>query len=268
MKYCLLACIALGGILALSGCPKTDEGTIMLPGDVRLEMVWVPGGSFMMGRNAGEVDSHATREDPRHEVTFAQGFWMGKFELTKAQWTAVMGTSPWEGRDNILSDGDSPAVYVSWNDAQAFIDALNAYTGLAFRLPSESEWEYACRAGMTTRFSWGDDPDHSAGEDYCWWSYNSNVDNGCAHVCGQKEPNNFGLHDMSGNVMEWCEDDWHYTYDDAPADGSAWIEEPRTGFCLLRGGGCTDIAKYCRSASRAYNQPANGGFNIGFRVVR
>ncbi len=191
------------------GCPLADdddgqgsghEETIMLPGDVPLVMVWIPAGTFMMGRYSGEQDSDST-EDPQHHVTLSQGFWMGKYELTKAQWTAVMGTEPWSGHDNVLDDPASPAVYVSWDDAQAFITALNSYTGRTFRLPTEAEWEYACRAGTTTRFYWGDDPSYPMGDDYCWWTYNAwDVGEEYAHGVGQKLPNAFDLYDMSGNV--------------------------------------------------------------------
>jgi len=135
------------------GGPSETE-TIMLPGNVPLEMVRIEPGTFLMGRYSGEQDS-TSREDPRHQVTLTQGFWMGKYELTKAQWEAVMGTAPWSGQPYVLDDPNSPAVYVSWNNSQAFIAELNSLTGKSFRLPTEAEWEYTCRAGTTTRFYWG-----------------------------------------------------------------------------------------------------------------
>ena len=244
------------------------EQTIYLPGDVPLEMVWIPAETFMMGRYPGEQDSSA-EEDPQHEVTLSQGFWMGKYELTKRQWTAVMGTTPWSGLLHVLNDLDSPAVSVSWNDAQAFITALNSDTGLTFRLPSEAEWEYTCRAGTTTRFHWGDDPSYTQIDDYAWWFGNAyNGGQLYAHVVGQKSPNAFGLYDMNGNVWEWCEDDYHSSYTGAPSDGGAWVDSPAGAYRIMRGGSwsCEDYND--RSASRGYYVPSDTHDSIGFRLCR
>jgi len=231
-------------------------------------MVWIPAGTFMMGRYPGEQDSYP-REDPQHEVTFSSGFWMGKYELTKRQWTAVMGTTPWSGMDDVLDDSHSPAVWVSWNDAQLFITQLNAYTGLAFRLPSEAEWEYACRAGTTTRFYWGDDLSHTAIDDHAWWLDNAWWGNEpYAHIVGSKLPNQWGLFDMSGNVSEWCEDDQHEDYIAAPVDGAAWVDWPRGSSRMLRGGGMRDGGDDCRSADRGSVNPAYVHNDSGFRLAR
>jgi len=239
-----------------------------------------------MGRYPGEQDSDFN-EDPQHSVT-VPGFWMAKYELTKRQWQAVMGTTPWAGSSyvHVLDDPDSPAVYVDWDDAKAFITALNSYTGKTFRLPSEAEWEYACRAGTTTRFYWGDDPSYAEIGSYAWNYYNAyNVGERYAHVVGQKLPNAWGLYDMSGNVLEWCEDDWHnsYTGVDVPTDGSAWVDSPRGLTRVLRGGdwytpgdlgdfgdfGDLDCRSYCRSALRTNFMPSWGGVpQVGFRLAR
>ena len=244
------------------------EETIMLPDSVPLEMVWIPGETFLMGRYPGEQDSYSN-EDPRHSVTLP-GFWMAKYELTKRQWQAVMRTTPWSGHNNVLDDLDSPAVYVSWNDAKSFVTALNTHTGLTFRLPSEAEWEYACRADTTTRFYWGDDPGYTAGNAYCWWRYNAwDVNARYAHVVGQKLVNGFGLYDMSGNVWEWCEDDWHSNYTGAPTDGSAWVDFPRDSDRAQRGGGWCSDGTDGRSASRYnYGYPSFTYDDIGFRLAR
>ena len=264
--------------LVMVGCPPpSGEGegegeweteTIMLPDNVPLEMVWIPGGTFLMGRYPGEQDSSSS-EDPQHQVT-VPGFWMGKYEVTKRQWIAVMGTTPWSGQVCVLNDLDSPAVYVSWNDAKAFITELNTDTGLTFRLPSEAEWEYACRAGTTTRFYWGDDPSYTAINDYAWWEGNAwNADEKYAHVVGLKLPNAFGLYDMSGNVWEWCEDDWHYGYTGAPTNGSAWVDSPRGSDRVVRGGSWRgDGCDGCRSADRSIIIPSGGGNSLGFRLSR
>ncbi|MDQ1256879.1 MAG: Serine/threonine-protein kinase pkn1, partial [Candidatus Hydrogenedentes bacterium] len=240
----------------------------LLPGDIALEMVWIPAGSFIMGRYPGELGSY-TAEDPQHWVTFDSGFWMGKYELTKAQWTAVMGTTPWAGQSSVLDDPNSPAVYVNWDDVKAFIAALNTYTGLTFRLPSEAQWEYSCRAGTTTRFYWGEDLSYIEIDDYAWWDGNAyNVGQQYAHIVGQKQPNGWGLFDMSGNVWEWLEDDWHVDYSGAPVNGSAWIDSPRGTRRLERGGAWSYSGYTCRSALRCSTYPVNEYDFLGFRLCR
>jgi formylglycine-generating enzyme required for sulfatase activity len=263
--------LKLSFITVTTGGEGEGEGetdTVMLPGAVPLEMVWIPGGTFMMGRYAGEQDSWEG-EDPQHEVT-VPGFWMAKYELTKRQWQAVMDTTPWSGFDYVLDDLDSPAVFVSWDDAKAFITELNTDTGLTFRLPSEAEWEYACRAGTTARFYWGDDSEYTLIDDYAWWYGNTwDANERYAHVVGLKLPNAFGLYDMSGNVWEWCEDDWHSSYTGAPTDGSAWVDSPRGSVRMLRGGSWA-LYGLCRSAFRygISQSYVFGSFPIGFRLSR
>lgn len=260
------------------------ERTILLPGSVPLELVWVPSGSFQMVRYAGEADSYA-REDPQHGVTLAQGFWMGKHEITQQQWIAVRGTWPGTAPSTTYGLGDTyPAYYVSWDDTKNFITSLNAHIvssgqgPLTVRLPSEAEWEYACRAGTQTRFYFGDSlgcaadcSDCAAGvmpgnrSDYMWYCGN-NSPNGSKAV-GGKTPNAFGLYDMSGNVFEWCEDDYHSNYTGAPANGSAWIGSPRALFRMLRGGHWYYSARYCRSAFRYFYTPGSRSYYFGFRVA-
>ena len=261
--------------LLMVGCPPpSGEGegegewegeteTIMLPSAVPLEMVWIPGGTFMMGRYLDEQGSDVW-EDPRHQVT-VPGFWMAKYELTKRQWQALMNTTPWSGGAYVLDDLDSPAVSVSWNDAKAFITALKTHTGLTFRLPSEAEWEYACRAHTTTRFYWGDDPDYTLIGNYAWHWGNCSGEL-YAHVVGQKLVNGFGLYDMNGNVREWCEDDWHFSYTGAPTNGGAWVDSPRASCRMYRGGSWNDFDGYCRSAVRF--GPSDASESFGFRLVR
>ncbi len=239
--------------------------TIMLPGDVPLEMVWIPGGAFTMGSPDTEKDGHSD-EGPQHTVTFASGFWMGKNELTKRQWQAVMATMPWIGQSNWLDDPDSPAVYVSWEDAQDFLTGLNDHTGRTFRLPSEAQWEYACRAGTISRFYWGNDSGYTAIGDYAWY-VDDLSGNTYAHVVGGKTANAFSLYDMNGNVSEWCQDWLHGNYVGAPTDGSAW-ETPSGQVRVLRGGMWGSIAKECRSARRNGCLQDIGGGMFGFRVVR
>ena len=250
------------------------EATLLLPGDVPLVLVRIPAGSFMMGRYPGEQDSYSN-EDPQHPVTLSQDFYMGRYEVTKRQWQAVMGTMPWSGLLYVLNDLDSPAVYVSWNDAQSFITALNTHItntsqgAATFRLPSEAEWEYACRAGTTTRFYWGDDPSYTQISDYAWREETIIGESEVyARLVGLKLPNAFGLYDMSGNVFEWCEDDYHISYTGAPTNSSAWVDSPRGSYRLLRGGAWCYDGYYCRSVHRDYRTPDSAYNNHGFRVVR
>ena len=189
---------------------------------------------------------------------------MSKYEVTQAQWKAIMENNP-----SHFNGANRPVEKISWNDIRetnGFLEQLNAtHPGYNFRLPSEAEWEYAYRAGTATRFYWGDDPNHTQIDDYAWYSGN-NTPSGTIDA-GQKLPNAWGLHDMSGNVWEWCEDEWHDNYNGAPNDGSAWVDSPRGGSRLLRGGSWSSSAGLCRAASRSNSTPDSHCNPIGFRVV-
>ncbi len=250
------------------GAPSLgDHETVLLPGDVPLVMMWIPGGTFVMGSPDTEQDRFLG-EGPQHSVTL-DGHWMAEYELTKRQWTAVMGTTPWAGQQYVLDEPDSPAVYVSWDDAQNFLIAVSSYTGKTFSLPSESQWEYACRGGTTTRFYWGDDPSYTALGDYAWYSLNAwDAGQQYAHVVGLKAHNAFGLYDMSGNVYEWCGDDYHGDYVGAPVGGQAWVDSPRGISRVLRGGGWGYPNSLCRSANRYGGLPGTADNSYGLRVVR
>ena len=274
------------GETPIEGEGEVEAKTILLPGDVPLELVWIPEGSFLMGRYPGEEGSY-DREDPRHEVTLADGFWMGKYEVTQEQWLAVRGA--WPDSTHVPSNSYGvgatyPAYYISWDDTQEFLTSLNAHiadTGqgpLMVRLPSEAEWEYACRAGTQTRFYFGDSlgcagdcSDCAAGvlpgnrTDYMWYCGNNSIVG--AKPVGGKRPNAFGLFDMSGNLNEWCEDDWHSTYDGAPVDGSAWVWTPRSSNRVRRGGAWSYETVGCRSALRNVNPSSTRGYHIGFRLA-
>ncbi len=222
-----------------------------------ITMCWIPAGSFDMGSPDAEQDREAN-EGPVHRVTFARGFWMSRFEITQGQWQAVMGSNP--SSDFGVGAGlgeNNPVYYVSWDHIQDF----EAVLGGAFRLPSESEWEYACRASATTRFYWGDDENYDA---YAWYGDNS-ISSG-THPVGQKTANSWGLCDMSGNVSEWCEDWSHNNYIGAPIDGSAWLLP--VGHRKIIRGGSFDLSWSCRSAARAPTGPGSRSRGIGFRLVR
>ena len=266
------------------GGPQTQ--TIYLPGDVPLVLVRIPAGSFQMGSPDTER-SRLSYEGPVHTVNIAYDFYMGKTELTQCQWLAVMNSWPGTAPSSYYGVGDDyPAYYISWNDCQNFITALNTHvanTGqgpATFRLPSEAEWEYACRAGTQTRFFFGDsltvddyETDGPAGtlpgnrSDYMWFGGNNSL-NGSKPV-GTKLPNQFGLYDMSGNMWEWCQDYWHGIYTGAPADGSAWLS-PTSSSPVLRGGFWGDYAYFCRSANRfVIVRPSadDRGYGVSVRFV-
>jgi formylglycine-generating enzyme required for sulfatase activity len=262
------------------------ELTILLPGNLPFTLVRIPRGNFMMGPAPGERNSF-TREEPAHLVTIDYDFYMGKYELTQAQWLALMGKWPdpvWFPDTRYGVGDDVAAYFISWYDCQDFLAALNAHvtaTGqgsATFRMPSEAEWEYACRAGTTTRFYFGDSlsvddyaTDGPAGNwpgyrsTYMWY-LGSNLPYGMKPV-GTKVPNLFGLYDMHGNVWEWCRDLYHEGYAGAPADGSAW-ESPAGVNRLIRGGNWIHWAVGNRSAFRYHLAFPELRSALGLRVVR
>ena len=222
---------------------------------VKLEMVWIEGGTFQMGSPISEL-LRDDDEGPVHGVEL-DGFWIGKYEVTQAQYEKMMGKNPsyFAGADH------NPVEKVSWNDAVAFCQKLSQETGDRYQLPSEAQWEYACRAGTDTRFSFGDSDDELG--DYAW--YDSNSDQR-THPVGQKRPNDWGLFDMHGNVYEWCQDWYHESYNGAPTDGRAWIK-PKGEDRVQRGGGWDSYPSGCRSANRVGFPPDTLHRFSGFRVV-
>ncbi len=247
----------------LFGVPTAgDEHTLWLAGSVPLSLVRVPAGAFMMGPYPGEQDSYDD-ELPQHKVTISRDFWMSKYEVTQAQWRAIMGDNP-----SYFPGDNKPVECVSWIDIRGtngFLAKLNAaHPNRGFRLPTEAEWEYACRAGTTTRFYWGDDLNCTQIGAYAWFRDNAS---GATKPVGQKLPNAFDLYDMCGNVYEWCEDDWHYGYNGAPINGGAWIDAPRGAKRLMRGVSYDSVCANLRSAYRNGYLPEDRYINVGFRVV-
>jgi formylglycine-generating enzyme required for sulfatase activity len=212
-------------------------------------MVGLPAGKFLMG------SSESDDEKPPHQVK-VNSFAIGKYPITQAQYQAVMGNNPSYFKNN----PQNPVECVSWNYAKAFCQKLSRITGKTYRLPTEAEWEYACRAGTTTRYYFGDDANQLG--DYAWYYGNSG---GKTHPVGQKKPNGWGLYDMSGNVWEWCEDNWHGNYIGAPDDGSAWLDNDND-YPIVRGGSWYGDPNLCRSAYRGDNDRLFLYVN-GFRVV-
>ena len=226
---------------------------------ISMEFVWISRGAFWMGSDNGGSD-----ERPVHEVEISRGFWLGKYEVTQGEWEAVMGRNPsW-----YKGDARRPVDSVSWYDVHEFIGRLNDAVGDSlYRLPSEAEWEYACRAGTTTRWSLGDEDgdDESLLGNYAW--YGGNNSPAGTKVVGGKLPNGWGLYDMHGNVWEWVQD-WHGEsyYNDSPRVDPPG---PTSGSSrVIRGGDFGDAARLVRSASRSYLSPDNRGSGIGVRLLR
>lgn len=220
------------------------------------EMIVMPGGSFLMGtsENAGSLSRGS--EGPQRQVTL-KSFAIGKFEVTQAQWTEVMGDDPSANKGATL-----PAENVSWNVANAFVQKLSEKTGRPYRLPTEAEWEYAARAGSTSAYAFGDE--EALLSDHGWFDGNSGME---THPVGEKPANNFGLHDTHGNVWEWVQDCFHESYVRAPVDGSAAPEYPACDR-VSRGGSWYDIPEVVRSAYRYKDGPDNVVSGMGLRVVR
>jgi len=239
--------------------------------DFAIDMVFVQGGTFMMGctskQDNNKLNSLASlmvsqivpnndcvnNEQPAHQVTVSN-YYIGKYEVTQAQWKAIMGNNP-----SHFNGDNLPVEQVSWDDVQEFIRKLNIQTGKQYRLPTEAEWEYACRGGLQSghyKYSGS----NTAGNVAC---YNDNSGNG-THPVGSKQANELGIYDMSGNVWEWCQD-WYGNYSSnaqtnpqGPSSGSSRVD---------RGGGWDDIARYCRVSYRYYNTPDIRHIDLGFRIA-
>jgi formylglycine-generating enzyme required for sulfatase activity len=227
------------------------------------EMIVVPAGSFIMGSPKDE-QGRAADEGPQHQVTITKPFAVSKFELTFEHWDvcAKHGDCDPKISDSGWGRGQQPAISVTWEDAHRYVAWLSRMTGKRYRLLSEAEWEYAGRAGTSTRYSFGNDV--SALGEYAWFAENSNKQ---AHSVGEKKPNNFSLHDMQGNAWEWVEDCYHPDYSGAPADGSAWTEA-ECSHRVARGGSWSDNARSLRIATRNSSTPDLRLSTLGFRVAR
>jgi formylglycine-generating enzyme required for sulfatase activity len=263
-----------------------SEKSVDLPGGATMEFVWIEPGAFLMGSQEPSEDGQGCEgqhmvmltgsqpeldgdcyydenEGPQHEVAITRGFWLGKDETTQEQWQSVMATTPWSGRGTVREGADSPAVAVSWHDIQAFVVALNAsYVTEVFRLPTEAEWEYACRAGTTTQWSFGNDEGNMI--DHSWYrdalpSLLEQTDQ-----TGSRLPNPWGLFDMHGDACEWVED-WYGVYSEEPQvdpQGPASGERK-----VFRGGYFRLATRHSRSAERFFATPSSMLFRVGARIV-
>jgi len=224
------------------------------------DMVIIPSGSFLMGSNDGEDD-----ERPIHNV-LVDGFYLGKYEITQQQWVDIMRTRPWKNLEYVREGDNYPAVNITWYDARHFIRKLNHISGEHFRLPTEAEWEYACRAETTTKFS--NNALKETLSQYAWYYGNAFIkDEMYAHEVGTRKPNKWEVYDMMGNVYEWCSD-WYRRnyYNKSPVYNPAGA---MYGKCkAVRGGDWARTDYFLRVASRRYYSPHYKDINVGFRLAK
>jgi formylglycine-generating enzyme required for sulfatase activity len=229
------------------------------------QLVWIAPGTFTLGSPIIE-DDRFIDEGPQTTVTISKGFWMGKYEITQAEYMALMGIDPSAFPDELSRPVDN----VNWNDATTYCARLTEQerqegrlpTGYAYRLPTEAEWEYVARAGTSTRFSYGDDPGYTVLPSYAWFGSNSDE---LTHPVGTKSPNLWGVYDLHGNVWEWCSDWYASSY---PGGNLVDPRGPVSGVSrVIRGGSWKGLNRFCRSASRSSGSPLIPGSNVGFRVV-
>ena len=271
----LMICLALSSFdrsLSAQLLPLSNVGT--RSGDTRpensvgIKMVWLSADSFTMGSPLDEKGGDTN--EGLVEVKLTEGFWLGQTEITQSQWTQLMGTSPWRGKSNVREGKNYAASFISWDDAISFVEKLNSKehgsgslpNDWKYSLPTEAQWEYACRGGKKSAFSFGDDPREFS--NYGWSAENA-FEKGepYSHEVGKKRPNEFGLHDMHGNVWEWCKDNFNAKL----SGGTNPIIDNDGPLRVNRGGGWNFATKFCRSASRLGDAPDSRFNNLGFRIA-
>lgn len=268
MRYKSIFLWSMCAFFGLATCKTTEAGkksvrllekTVYLPDRIPVRFRLVPAGAFPMGSPADEQGRDGD-EGPVHPVTISRDFYLGIYEVTQAQWEAIMGENPsvFQHTEDHLQH---PVESVSWSDCQVFIDKLNRLGAGRFRLPTEAEWEYACRAGTTSRFYWGDDPKEYLVNEYGWVNSRSFA---TTHPVGQKKPNAWGLYDMNGNVWEWCQD-WYGPYPEGPQTNPTGPSEGKGR--VFRGGSWYDFPVSQRSANRHRHGTERGYTAIGLRLV-
>jgi formylglycine-generating enzyme required for sulfatase activity len=239
--------------------------------EMNMKFIWCPPGKFTMGSPKSET--HRRDNEEQAEVTLTAGFWLAKTELRQVEWLWIMETRPWKGKEGVKDDNDHPASCISWDDVLAFCRKFTTQErkagrlpeGYRYTLPTEAQWEYACRAGSTTAFSFGDD--ESLMGDYAWWGGTIGDGNAAkepyAHRVGAKKANPWGLCDMHGNLAEWCRDGYQEKASGG-ADPEGFSDEPlRT----IRGGNWADWARWCRSATRLRLKRDNADCHMGLRLA-
>ena len=258
------ACFSLSLLLATGcACRPNKYFTLDLGQSVTMKLVRIDAGAFVMGSPRTEKERYEN-EGPQRQVTISKPFYMGITEVTQAQWRVVMSTEPWKGKEYAKPGDNYPAGNITWTEALAFCTALSKKTGVCVRLPTEAEWEYACRAGTTSAYCFGNTVSRLGG--YAWYKGNAESKGEMyAHCAGRKTPNQWGLYDMHGNTWEWCSDWYAARY--AKAD----TRDPKGPLAgelrVLRGGSWWDRPEFCRAASRFFCTPPIPYINHGFRVV-
>jgi formylglycine-generating enzyme required for sulfatase activity len=250
------------------GFDGTKTGQMFDDNSLSIQLVWIAPGKFTMGSPKGERQ-RGTNED-QVEVTLTKGFWLARYEVTQFEWQTVMQTSPWAGKEFVKERDDDPATHITWDDAMKFCEKLTKAERQAGRLPAdwkytlptEAQWEYACRAGTTTRFSFGNN-DSELG-DYAWYHQNAVIEGQeFAHAVGQKKPNPWGLSDMHGGVWEWCRDRFAKDLPGGTDPEVAGADPHR----VLRGGCWNNHSWRCRSATRNRRTPDHHDDDSGFRIA-
>ncbi|TWU02752.1 SUMF1/EgtB/PvdO family nonheme iron enzyme [Stieleria varia] len=244
--------------------PQLEATAKSITNSIGMTLNLIPAGTFLMG--SPPTEEGRDDDETQHRVTLSKDFYIGTTEVTQGQWESVMGTTPWRGQEYVKEGSNVAATFVSWEDAVEFCKKLSAREGKTYRLPTEAEWEYACRAGTTTTFSFGDVV--VSLNEFAWWGGlvgdgNSTTEK-YAHEVGLKRASAFGLYDMHGNAWEWCSD-WQADY---PVGSIVDPQGPSTGsYRAVRGGSWIYNASYCRSASRFHSAPDYREGFLGFRVV-
>ncbi len=252
----------------------TDSPQLLLPGssfrdvDISPVMVVLPAGGFVMGATQGDDKFVSNLELPRHEVTIPRGIAMGKHPVTFTEWDAYVAVTPSAARpsDGGWGRGNLPVFNVSWDDVQGYLAWLRELTGRPYRLPSEAEWEFACRAGTSGAFATGSNItiEHA---NFMYYDYRQRPGRGCPTAVDLFPSNAFGLHDMQGNVCELVADDWHDTYAGAPSDGSVWLRPGGSPWKVVRNGGWDALPRVLRCAFRDWVGRTHRFDNMGFRVA-
>jgi formylglycine-generating enzyme required for sulfatase activity len=269
----------------------TKAGQVRDDNGIKLELVWCPAGKFKMGSPESEKgrsmyspgDGPSYTDEYQVDVTLTRGFWLGRYEVTQDEWRRVIGTEPWKSKEaEFVNQGaNTPAMYVTWDDANEFCrkltgrerDAGRLPADWGFTLPTEAQWEYACRAGTTTAFFFGNDESkihqhgwcrddrlaRRRGHRDCWVPRSDEW----ARPVGGGKPNPWGFSDMHGNVNEWCRDRYRI---ELPGGDDPELTNDQGGSRVIRGGSWYDDAQGCRSAKRSWHNPRTGGNSIGFRV--